>query len=700
LSRVICGIASPIGLAMTVFEARVDPVIITAMSPAEQVARLREQIERANHAYYINDAPEISDAEYDRLFRELQALEAEHPELQSPDSPTQRVGSIATGALAKHAHRRPMLSLANAFRAEELSAWEERNARLTPEVRTAGYTTEIKIDGAAVSLTYEKGRLLVGATRGNGIIGEDVTPNLRTLHDIPLALKGKDHPTLMEIRGEVYFPFVSFTRTNKEREAEGETIFANPRNATAGALRQLDPAITRRRRLGMFAYAVEVIEGKLKARTQSEVLDLLASWGFKVEPNRRRFDTLADVQKQIDSYETIIPTLPFQADGVVIKIDLLPLHTELGVIGGREPRWAIARKFAPEVAETELLDIQVNVGRTGALNPWAVLKPVQITGVTVTSATLHNEDLIATKDIRIGDRVEVIRAGEVIPQIVRPIIQPGVERGEPWRMPERCPRCGTPVERIAGEAMRFCPNVSCPGRVLESIVHFASRDAMDIRGLGYERVRQLLDTGLITTIADLYKITSEQLVKLERFARQSADQLVAAIDTSKSRPLSLLLFGLGIPHVGKTVAVLLARRFGTLDALAAAARDGNVAMPGVGPVIAEAVSAFFIEPRNQAVLDQLKASGLNLVEPNASNADGALAGKTYVITGTLPTLSRARAGSLIEEAGGRVAGSVSKKTDALVAGEEAGSKLEKAKDLGVEVIDEAELLRRVGAVSY
>ena len=666
------------------------------MSPAEQVARLREQIERANTAYYVNDTPEISDAEYDRLFRELQALEAAHPEIQTPDSPTQRVGAIATGALPKHTHRRPMLSLANAFVAEEVSAWEERNARLTPEVRTAGYTTEIKIDGAAVSLTYEKGRLVVGATRGNGIIGEDITPNLRSIHDIPLSLKGKDHPSLMEIRGEVYFPFASFTRTNKEREAQGETIFANPRNATAGALRQLDPAITRRRRLGMFAYAVEVIKGRLDARTQSEILDLLEGWGFKVQKDRRRFDTLDDVQKQIETYETLIPSLPFQADGVVIKIDRLSLHTELGVIGGREPRWAIARKFAPEVAETELLDIQVNVGRTGALNPWAVLKPVQITGVTVTSATLHNEDLIATKDIRIGDQVEVIRAGEVIPQIVRPIIQPGVERREPWKMPDKCPRCGTPVERSAGEAMRFCPNVSCPGRVLEGIVHFASRDAMDIRGLGYERVRQLLDTGLIRNVADLYQITSEQLVKLERFARQSAHQLVSAIADSTTRPLSVLLFGLGIPHVGKTVAVLLARRFGNLDALDAAAREGNVGMPGVGPVIADSVSAFFKEPRNQIVLDALKAAGVNQVEPNAANADGVLAGKTYVITGSLPTLSRARATSLIEEAGGRVAGSVSKKTDALLAGEDAGSKLEKAKELGVEIIDEAEFLRRIG----
>jgi DNA ligase (NAD+) len=666
------------------------------MSPAEQVARLREQIERANHAYYVNDAPEISDAEYDRLFRELQALEAQHPELQTPDSPTQRIGAVAASALGKYTHRRPMLSLANAFSAEELAAWEERNARLAPEVKTAGYTTEVKIDGSAVSLTYQKGRLTVGATRGNGTVGEDVTANLRTINDIPLSLKGTDHPDLMEVRGEVYFPFASFTRTNKEREKAGETLFANPRNAAAGALRQLDAAITRRRRLGMFAFAVEVIEGRLNAHTHAEVLGLLSSWGFKVEPNHRRFTSLAAVQSEIESYEALIATLPFQADGVVVKVDALSLHTELGIVGGREPRWAIARKFAPEVAETELLDIQVNVGRTGALNPYAILKPVQITGVTVTSATLHNEDLIATKDIRVGDRVEVIRAGEVIPQIVRPIIVPDAERGEPFRMPDKCPRCGTPAPRIEGEAMRYCPNVSCPGRVLESIVHFASRDAMDIRGLGYERVRQFLDEGLIESVADLYGITSDQVVELEGFARKSAEQLVAAIEASKSRPLSLLLFGLGIPHVGKTVAVLLARRFGKLDALDGAARvHGLSGLPGVGPVIAESVSACFNEPRNQALLDALKAAGVNQVEPNAANVDGALAGKTYVLTGSLPTLSRSQATALIEEAGGRVAGSISKKTTAVVAGADAGSKLEKAKELGVEVIDEATLLRRV-----
>ena len=667
------------------------------MSPAEQVARLREQIERANNAYYVLDAPEISDAEYDRLFRELQALEAAHPELQSPDSPTQRVGAVTTGALPKYSHKRPMLSLANAFTAEELAEWEERNARMVPEVRTAGYITEIKIDGAAVSLTYEDGRLVMGATRGNGTIGEDITANLRTIPDIPLSLKGKNHPRVMEVRGEVYMPYVGFKRVNAEREKEGEPPFANPRNSAAGGLRQLDPALTRKRRLRMFVFAVEAIERRLPIRTHTEELDLLAEWGFQVEPNRKRFHSLEEVQIAIEGYEAIIAQLPFQADGVVVKVDSLQLHSELGVIGGREPRWAIARKFAPEVAETRLLHIRVNVGRTGALNPYAELEPVQVSGVTVTSATLHNEELIATKDIREGDRVEIIRAGEVIPQIVRPIIEPGVERGPEFRMPDKCPRCGTPVERPEGEAMRYCPNVSCPGRVLEGIVHYASRDAMDIRGLGYERVRQLLETKLIENVADLYDVTADQLIELERFATQSAEQLVAAITASKERPLPSLLFGLGIRHVGKTVAVLLARRFGTMQALVEASKKDSINdVAGIGPTITEAVTAFFKEPRNQELIGQLKTAGLNPVEPRATSADGVLAGRTYVLTGTLPTLSRTRATELIEQAGGRVAGSISKKTDALVVGEEAGSKLDKAKSLGVEVIDEAELLRRVG----
>ncbi len=664
---------------------------------AERAASLRQQLERANHAYYVLDAPEISDAEYDALFRELQALEEAHPELALPESPTRRVGAPVASVLTKYTHRRPMLSLANAFTPEELAGWEERTARLVPEVRTAGYVVEIKIDGAAVSLTYQDGRLSVGATRGNGLVGEELTANLRTIPDVPLALKGGDWPPVVEVRGEVYLPYAGFKRVNQEREREGEPLFANPRNAAAGGLRQLDPGLTRKRRLRMFAFGVEPVEGAMKARTHWETLDLLERWGFQVEPHRERFATLAEVQERIPALEELIPRLPFQADGVVIKVDDRALQSELGVIGGREPRWAIARKFAPEVAVTRLRKIEINVGRTGALNPWAALEPVQISGVTVSSATLHNEELIATKDIREGDRVEVIRAGEVIPQVVRPLLD-GVDpatRAEPWRMPDTCPRCGTAVERPADEAMRYCPNVSCPGRVLESIVHFASRDAMDVRGLGYERVRQLLEQGLIRDVADLYRLTADQLVELERFAEQSAEQLVAAIDASRARPLSLLLFGLGIRHVGKTVAVLLARRFGTMAKLMEASEDQINAVPGVGPTIAAAVRAFFQEERNLHLLRRLERAKVHLTEPRAAGAGGALEGKTYVLTGTLPTLSRSQATELIESAGGRVAGSVSKKTDAVVAGADAGSKLEKARTLGVEVVDEAELLRRV-----
>ncbi|MGH7534339.1 MAG: NAD-dependent DNA ligase LigA, partial [Gemmatimonadales bacterium] len=422
----------------------------------------------------------------------------------------------------------------------------------------------------------------------------------------------------------------------------------------------------------------------------------LAEWGFQVETNWQRCASLAEVQGKVAGYEELLPRLPFQADGVVVKVDRLALHEELGVVGGREPRWAVARKFAPEVAVTRLRDILINVGRTGALNPYAALEPVEVAGVTVSSATLHNEELIAQKDIRVGDWVEVIRAGEVIPQVVRPLPERRSGKERVFVMPDRCPACGTRVERPADEVMRYCPNASCPGRIYEGIVHYASRDAMDIRGLGYERVRQLLDTGLIEDVADLYSLTVDQLVELERFAQQSAQQLVAAIAASKERPLSLLLFGLGIRHVGKTVAVLLARRFGTMAALTEASQEMINEVPGIGPAIAEAVAGFFGEARNRRLIARLAKAGLTFSEPRAAASGAALAGKAYVLTGTLPTLSRARATELIEDAGGRVAGSVSKQTDAVVAGEEAGGKLEKAKALGIEVIDEAELLRRVG----
>ncbi len=667
----------------------------TAADLAHRAEALRRQLERANHAYYVLDAPEISDAEYDRLFRELQALEDAHPKLRTPDSPTQRVGAAPASALTKYQHRRIMPSLANAFSTEELAAWEQRNVRLTPDAGTTGYTTEVKIDGAAVSLTYQGGQLVVGATRGNGVIGEDVTANLKTIPDVPLVLKGKGHPELMEIRGEVYLPFEAFARVNRRREEEGEPLFANPRNASAGGLRQLDPNVTRQRRLRMFAFHIEPIEGRLAAKTHWETLELLEKWGFQVEPHRARHGNLAEVEQRIAELENVLPNLPFQADGVVVKVNSLALHEELGVVGGREPRWAIARKFAPEVGVTKLKAININVGRTGALNPWAELEPVELGGVVVSRATLHNEDLIAQKDIRIGDWVEVVRAGEVIPQLLGPLPERRDGSEQPFVMPDACPACGTPVERPADEAMRYCPNVSCAGRVLEGIVHFASRGAMDIRGLGYERVRQLLDTGLIHDVADLYTLEVEQLVRLERFAKQSASQLVAAIAASKERPLSTLLFGLGIRHVGSTVAQLLARRFGSMDALMNATEAEINDVPGIGGAIAEAVVHFFGERRNRTLIERLRKAGLTFTEPAAVQEGGPLGGKTYVLTGTLPTLSRSEATALIERAGGRVAGSVSKKTDAVVAGEEAGGKLDKAKALGIEVITEAELQRRV-----
>ncbi|HTT67878.1 MAG TPA: NAD-dependent DNA ligase LigA [Gemmatimonadales bacterium] len=670
--------------------------------PAARAAELRRVLHRAIHAYYVLDAPEMSDAEYDRLFQELQALEAEHPEVKTPDSPSLRVGAEPATSLAKHRHLAPMLSLANAFSDEDLAAWEERNARIAPDVVSAGYTLEVKIDGAAVNLTYRDGVLEVGATRGNGLVGEVVTPNLRTVPDIPLRLQGQGWPALLEVRGEVYMPRATFEVLNHKREAALEAPFANPRNAAAGGLRQLDSRATRERGLRFFAFSASAPEAKLAFRTQAELLDGLQAWGFRVEPHRRRVADLAEARHAIAALEQELDTLPFGADGVVVKVDRLALHEELGNIGDREPRWAVARKFAPEVAVTRLLDIKVNVGRTGALNPYAELEPVEIGGVTVSTATLHNADLVAAKDIRIGDYVEVTRAGEVIPQVLGPVREKREElerRGEaprPFTMPARCPACGSEVEAPADEVMTYCPNVSCPGRVHESIFHFASRGAMDIRGLGYEKVRQLLDAGLIKDVADLYALEATQLTPLEGFAEKSAAQLVQAVAASKGQPLSRLLFALGIRHVGAGAADLLARRFGTMDALMAATGEQIGEVRGIGPTIAAAVAAFFREQRNRALVERLAAAGLRMDEPVKIAAGGVFDGQTFVLTGTLPGLSRGEATRLIEQAGGAVTGSVSKKTTAIVAGEEPGSKLEKAKTLGVAVWDEAELLRRLG----
>jgi len=664
------------------------------VKPAARAAELRRILERANHAYYLLDKPEMSDAEYDRLFRELQDLESKHPELQTPDSPTRRIGGEPASAFRKHRHLVPMLSLANAFTEAELQEWEERNARLVPEVKTAGYTLEVKIDGAAVSLTYDNGVLVTGVTRGNGVEGEDVTANLRTVLDLPLRLQGKGWPKKMEVRGEVYLPKSQFAATNTQREKAGEPPYANPRNAAAGALRQLDPKKTRARGLRVFAFQVEAPGLKLGIESQHELLETMLKWGLPVEPHHTRVDGLAAAHKAIAQLEALLPTLDYGADGVAVKVDKRSLYAELGTIGNREPRWSVARKFAPEVQITKLLEIRINVGRTGALNPYAVLEPVEIGGVTVSNATLHNAELIAAKDIREGDLVEVTRAGEVIPQILGPVKDRRTGAEKAYKMPERCPSCGSQVEHPQDEVMTYCPNISCPSRILESIVHFASRSAMDIRGLGYERVRALLDAKLIANVADLYKLTSMQLLNLEGFAEKSAQQLVDSIAASKDQPLSALLFGLGIRHVGQQGAKLLARHFGTMDALAGASAEEVGEVRGIGPAIGEAVVGFFTDTRNKDLLKSLARSGLTLKETATATGPRPLADQTFVVTGTLPTLSRQQARDLIEAAGGHVSDSLSKKTTALVVGADPGSKLEKAKSLGVEQIDEAELLRR------
>jgi len=664
------------------------------VKPAARAAELRRILERANHAYYILDKPEMSDAEYDRLFRELQALEEKHPELRTSDSPTLRVGGEPATAFHKHRHLVPMLSLANAFTEAELQEWEERNARLVPEVKTAGYTLEVKIDGAAVSLTYENGVLVAGVTRGNGVEGEDVTANLRTVLDLPLRLRGKTWPKKMEVRGEVYLPKSQFAETNKQREKAGEPPYSNPRNAAAGALRQLDPKKTRARGLRVFTFQVEAPGLKLGIDSQHELLEALREWGLPVEPHHTGAKDLEEAHAAIKKLEALLPTLDYGADGVAVKVDKRSLYAELGTVGNREPRWSIARKFAPEVQITKLLEIRLNVGRTGALNPYAVLEPVEIGGVTVSNATLHNAELITAKDIREGDWVEVTRAGEVIPQILGPVKDRRTGAEKPYKMPERCPSCHSQVEHPHEEVMTYCPNISCPSRILESIVHFASRSAMDIRGLGYERVRALLDAKLIDDVADLYELTPMELLALEGFAEKSAQQLVDAIAASKEQPLSALLFGLGIRHVGAQGAKLLARHFGTMKALAQASAEEVGEVRGIGPAIADAVAGFFAEPRNRKLIERLERLSLTLKETATASGPRPLADQTYVVTGTLPTLSRQQARDLIEAAGGHVADSLSKKTTALVVGADPGSKLDRAKALGVEQIDEAELLRR------
>jgi DNA ligase (NAD+) len=669
---------------------------------AARAGELRAILARAAHEYYLEDRPSLSDAEYDRLFRELQAIEAAHPSLRTSDSPTVRIGpDIPEGHLSKYAHLVPMTSLRNAFTEDELAEWEQKAARIVglDALHASGYAAELKIDGAAVSLTYRDGALVMGATRGNGRVGEDVTANIRTIAGIPSRLAGSGWPPLIEIRGEIFMTFEGFERMNDERVARGEPVFANPRNSAAGALRQKDPRETAKRPLRFFGYAFAVPgNAPLPFATQWELLRTLEGWGIPVAPHGRECATLDEVHGWARALEsTVRATLPFAIDGGVVKVNQLTLQDELGVVeGAREPRWAIARKFAPDIAETTLLDIGVNIGRTGKLAPYAVLEAVEIGGATIRSATLHNAALIAAKDLRIGDRVLVKRAGEVIPQIIGPIPEKRSGTERPWAPPARCPVCDTPLEREVDEVDLFCPNAACPGRRLEALIHFVSRNAMDIRGLSESRITQFVEAGLIDDAADLYGITEEALRGLEGFAERSAEQLVAAIATSREQSLARLIFALGIRHVGEEASKTLARHFGSLAGLFAADVATIEGVRGIGPTIAASVAAWCADPWSRDLVARLTAAGVRVEEEQAPAAIGALTGAVVVLTGTFPTLSRQAATAIVEGAGGKVTSSVSRKTTFVVAGEEAGSKLEKARELGIEVIDEAELLRRTG----
>lgn len=668
------------------------------MDASARAATLREQLERATHEYYVLDRPSLPDAAYDKLFRELQALEHEYPDLRTDDSPTRRVGAEPQSQLAKHQHLVAMLSLANSFNDEELAAWEERLVRFAGEdVRQSGYHCELKIDGAAISLTYRDGVLIAGATRGNGSIGENVTANLRTIRGIPLRLRGGGFPPLCEIRGEVYMPFSGFEKMNEERVAAGEPVYANPRNSASGALRQLDPAVTAGKPLRFYGYSIAMPGDEAPpVRRQSELLDLLDSWGVPTAPNRRRCPTIADAHAWASEIEnTVRASLDFAIDGGVVKVDELSLWPELGIVGGREPRYAIARKFAPDIAETTLVEIGRNVGRTGAVNPFAVLEPVEIGGTTVKLATLHNNDLIDRKDIRPGERVQVKRAGDVIPQVIGPVPAEDGRRPPKYVAPRTCPSCESLLVDGETKGTLYCLNPECPGKRLEGLVHFSSRGAMDIRGLSYGRIEQLLQAGTITDVPSLYMLTRDDLLALEGFAGKSADALIAAVHESKKRPLSRLLFGLGIDHVGVTAARELARHFGTMHAIAKASVGDIAAVHGIGDVIAQSVVSWFSSDRGATLVAELREHGLTLEEPRTEASGSAFQGLTVVITGTLPTLSRDAAKALVESNGGKVSDSVSKKTSFVVVGENAGSKLEKARTLGVEVLSEDELLKRV-----
>jgi len=656
-----------------------------------RVEELRSQIAYHDYRYYVLDSPEISDAEYDELMQELRRLEEQYPALITPDSPTQRVSGQPVEAFGIVEHRVPLLSLANAFNEEELQAWHRRAANLV-ENEHFDMVCEPKIDGLAVALVYENGSLVQGATRGDGLRGENITQNLRTIRSLPLTVRGDALPPRFEVRGEAYMTRRGFEQLNEERAEQGQPLFANPRNAAAGSVRQLDSRITARRPLDIFVYQLGWADG-LTPESHWETMQWLGSLGFKINPNMARFHSLDEVARHCQQWVERRESLDYDIDGVVVKIDDLGLQRALGFVG-REPRWAVAYKFPPTQATTRLLDIGVNVGRTGSLNPNAILEPVRVGGATVKLATLHNEDDIRRKDIRIGDTVIVQRAGEVIPQVVGPVVSRRTGQERVYSTPTNCPVCGTPVVRPEGEAMSYCPNRACPAQAFRFLTHFVSRGAMDIDGVGESLCLALLKEGLVEDPTDLYFLTKDQLLKLERLAEKSAQNVLDSIAGSKDRPLARLVFALGIRHVGSEMAEILAGHFGSLDALAEASVEELAAIPTVGPKIAESVHAWFQDDSNRRLVEKLRRAGVRL-EAEAAAREGPLSGLSFVVTGTLSRWSRNEAEGLIKSLGGAAGSSVTKKTDYLVAGESPGSKLQKAQQYGTKILGEEEFLQLV-----
>jgi DNA ligase (NAD+) len=664
-------------------------------SPEQRAAELRQELERHNRLYYVHDEPEIGDDAYDELLDELRALEAEHPELQTPDSPTQRVGAPPLDRFEQVTHLEQMLSLGNARNEEELRGWENRIAnhlkRMDISASEFSYTSEPKIDGLAVTLTYEDGVLVRGATRGDGRIGEDVTRNLRTIGSVPLRITGKA-PELIEVRGEIYLPIAAFKALNERRAEAGEATFANPRNSAAGSIRQLDPALAAERPLSTWMYGIGAVRG-LDLPTHMAEVEWLEQAGFKVNPDTAHHDGVEGVVKRCHWWEERREELDYEIDGVVVKVDEKALWRELGVVG-REPRWAIAWKFPPTTAMTTLKKVVWNVGRTGHLVPFAMLEPVHVGGVTVTTATLHNEEDLARKDVREGDEVVVMRAGDVIPQVVSPKLPRKNPRTRKPKPPKKCPACGTETVKREDSVFTICPNRSgCPGQSFQHVKHFVSKGAMDIDGLGEKQAQTFLEGGVISDVADIFDLTAERLVELDRFADTSAQNLVAAIEASKKRPFKRVLYALGLPGVGYVTAEALADHFGSIDALHEADPEAIEEVEGVGPIMAVQIVESLSDDATWALVEKLRTKGVRL-EADASERrreGGPLEGKTVVLTGTLPELTRDEAAAMVKSAGGKVTSSVSKKTDYVVAGESPGSKLAKAEKFGTEILDEAGL---------